>query len=72
MLTDLLALFDVAESSRVERSRKAKKKANIENTTALELRNAAMNCLVDSHQLTDIAQLEGATIREKQGQRKRK
>ncbi|KIJ31727.1 hypothetical protein M422DRAFT_266624 [Sphaerobolus stellatus SS14] len=70
VLTDLLALVDEAESNHIERSRKAKKKTNIENTAALELRNAAMNHLVDSHQLTDITQLEGATVREKQGQRK--
>ncbi|KIJ24165.1 hypothetical protein M422DRAFT_275118 [Sphaerobolus stellatus SS14] len=71
-LTELVSLVDGHDTEKVQRSAKAKKKESIERTAALELRKAAMGRLVDSTGLMDISQLEGATIREKQGQRKRK
>ncbi|KIJ46689.1 hypothetical protein M422DRAFT_29193 [Sphaerobolus stellatus SS14] len=71
-MTEIVSLIDVNDADRVVRSSKTKQKESAERTAALELRDAAMGRLVDSTGLTDIARLDGASIREKQGQRKRK
>ncbi|KIJ40658.1 hypothetical protein M422DRAFT_256349 [Sphaerobolus stellatus SS14] len=70
-MTDLVALVDDFTSEKVEMSKKAQKKENIERISALEMCDAGMRGLVDSNMLTDLGQLEDATVQEKQGQRKR-
>jgi hypothetical protein len=53
-----------------ESSSQSKKKADIEAKAGKELRDAAMMGLARSEGLIDVSQLEGASVREKQGQRK--
>ena len=48
---------------------KEKQKADVENQAASELRTASTTGLVHRQTLTDVGQLPGATLREKQGQR---
>ncbi|KIJ30244.1 hypothetical protein M422DRAFT_268295 [Sphaerobolus stellatus SS14] len=69
-MTNLAALVDETASEKAEKSSKARKKDEIEKAATLEIPQSAMKGLVDSQKLTDIGQLEGATVREKQGQRK--
>lgn len=45
-----------------------KMQANMESQVALKLRDAAMKGVVKQQGLTDITQLEGSTLCEKQGQ----
>jgi hypothetical protein len=55
-----------------EKSAASRKKADVETGAALELRDAAMKGLVHREALTDVAQLKGVSVHEKQGQRKHK
>jgi len=71
-MTELLSLFDTYQDGRNQKSASGKKKASDEQEAALELRNAAMMGVVNQNSLRDVSQLEGSTIREMQGQRKRK
>nr|GAT50471.1 predicted protein [Mycena chlorophos] len=70
VMTDLVQLFDAKETIKKEKSVVAQKKMNAETQAALELRDAAMKGRVRREDLSDIARLEGTSIREKQGQRK--
>ena len=61
-------LIDDQKSERAN-SAKEKQKADIENQAASELRTASTSGMVHRQTLTDVGQLPGATLREKQGQR---
>ncbi|KAF8206637.1 hypothetical protein K438DRAFT_1962971 [Mycena galopus ATCC 62051] len=69
ILGDLCAL---ADAENVTTARKTKHKADLQNTSGLQLRNAAMNSLVKRETLVDVASLDDASVRERQGQRTRK
>lgn len=71
------AIAELAQDMEDERLRRAsggaaKNKADIERQVGAEIRNAAMHGLVSSDGLTDLAAADGATVREKQANRKRK
>ncbi|KAJ6527936.1 hypothetical protein DFH09DRAFT_1094567 [Mycena vulgaris] len=70
LMTQVVELFDAQKFARHERSSAAQKKADVETTAALQLRDGAMRGLVHRENLTDVALLDGASVREKQGQRK--
>ncbi|KIJ47400.1 hypothetical protein M422DRAFT_248787 [Sphaerobolus stellatus SS14] len=70
VMTDLMALIDGHDAAKEQKSAGAKAKASKEQQAALELRNAAMMGMRPRSTLSDIAQLDGATACEKQGQRK--
>ncbi|KAJ7725538.1 hypothetical protein B0H16DRAFT_1736055 [Mycena metata] len=70
--TEVVELIQARELEKDERSTASRKKADVETKAALELRDAAMKGLVRRDRLTDVAQLEGASVREKQGQRSHK
>lgn len=57
------------QKSEKENSMKDKQKVDIETQAASELRAASTAGLVNRQTLTDVGQLPGATLREKQGQR---
>ncbi|KAJ6601928.1 hypothetical protein DFH09DRAFT_1069474 [Mycena vulgaris] len=68
------AVEEVSEHIKVstkESSAKSKHKADIEDKAGMELRDAAMKGLARSEGLIDVSELDGASVREKQGQRKR-
>ena len=69
MLGDLCAL---ADAENVTAARKTKHKADLQNTSGLQLCDAAMNSLVRRETLVDVASLDDASVRERQGQRTRK
>lgn len=69
-MTALQALMDDHAFLAKESSSQSKKKADIEEKAGKELRDAAMKGLARSEGLIDVSQLEGASVREKQGQRK--
>jgi regulator of RNase E activity RraB len=71
-LTQVVELVHAHELEKNEKSAAARKKDGVEVTAASELRDAAMKPLVCRDTLTDVVQLEGASVREKQGQRKHK
>ncbi|KAJ6459350.1 hypothetical protein C8R45DRAFT_555909 [Mycena sanguinolenta] len=68
-LGDLCAL---ADAENVTAARKTKHKADLQNTSGLQLRDAAMNGLVKRETLVNVASLDDASVRERQGQRTRK
>ncbi|KAJ7602476.1 hypothetical protein B0H17DRAFT_1222775 [Mycena rosella] len=72
LMTQVAELFDAQKFARHERSAAAQKKADVETMAALQLRDGAMRGLVRRENLTDFALLDGASVREKQGQRKRR
>ncbi|KAJ6550784.1 hypothetical protein DFH09DRAFT_1366569 [Mycena vulgaris] len=72
LMTQVVELFDAQKFARHERSAAVQKKADLETTAALELRDGAMRGLIRRENLTDVALLDGASVREKQGQRKRR
>ncbi|KAJ7849026.1 hypothetical protein B0H13DRAFT_2361530 [Mycena leptocephala] len=72
LLTQVVELVDARDLQKGEKSAASRKKVDLETKAALELRDAAMKGLVRREALTDVARLEGASVREKQGQRKRK
>lgn len=67
-MTEIVMLVDDQKSEK-QNSTKEKQKADIENQAASELRTASTTGLVHRQTLTDVSQLPGATLREKQGQR---
>jgi hypothetical protein len=69
-MTALQAIMDDHVVLAKESSSQSKKKADIEEKAGKELRDAAMKGLARSEGLIDVSQLEGASVREKQGQRK--
>ncbi|KAJ7821548.1 hypothetical protein B0H14DRAFT_3471454 [Mycena olivaceomarginata] len=69
ILGDLCAL---ADAENVTAAHKTKYKADLQNTSGLQLRDAAMNSLVKRETLIDVASLDDASVRERQGQRTRK
>ncbi|CAK5282988.1 unnamed protein product [Mycena citricolor] len=72
LMTELRALLnDEARVPTAPKTFKAKKKADLERQAGLEMRDAAMMGLVDTSTLTDVTQLEGSSVCEKQGQQKR-
>jgi hypothetical protein len=71
-LTQVVELVHAHELEKDERSAAAQKKEDVTGKAASELRDAVMRSLVCRETLTDVAQLEGASVREKQGQRKHK
>ncbi|KAJ6454240.1 hypothetical protein C8R47DRAFT_1228742 [Mycena vitilis] len=72
LMTQVADLFEARKSARGSKSDTARKKADVETIAANELRDSAMRGLVRREGLTDVASLEGASVREKQGQRKRR
>ncbi|KAJ6535496.1 hypothetical protein B0H19DRAFT_1271251 [Mycena capillaripes] len=72
LLTQVAELVQARVLEKDEKSTVARKKADVETRAALELRDSAMKGLVRREALTDVAALEGASMREKQGQRKRR
>ncbi|KIJ52002.1 hypothetical protein M422DRAFT_243577 [Sphaerobolus stellatus SS14] len=71
-LTDIASLVDAHEEEKGQKSLTVKQRESTEKQAALELRKAAMMGIVNRNNLSDISGLEGSTVREKQGQRKRK
>ncbi|KIJ48870.1 hypothetical protein M422DRAFT_247235 [Sphaerobolus stellatus SS14] len=71
-MTELVALVDGHEASKAEFLSTTKKQQDLQQKAALEMRDAAMKGCVPRTKLTDVTQLPEATVREKQGQRKRK
>ncbi|KAF7310148.1 Myb-like domain-containing protein [Mycena indigotica] len=71
-LTSINELYHEQELRKTDKSTAAQKKAKVEQDAALEIRDAAMRGLVRRENLTDVAQLDSASVREKQGQRRRK
>ncbi|KAJ6537948.1 hypothetical protein B0H19DRAFT_1270327 [Mycena capillaripes] len=71
LLTALQAIMDDHAELAKESSSQSKKKADMEQKAGKELRDAAMKGLARSEGLIDVSQLDGASVREKQGQRKR-
>ncbi|KAJ6494599.1 hypothetical protein DFH09DRAFT_353512 [Mycena vulgaris] len=72
LLTQVSELVRARELEKDEKSATARKKADVEAQAALQLRDSAMKGLVRREALTDVATLDGASVREKQGQRKRR
>jgi hypothetical protein len=70
LMTDLQAIMDDHVDTAKESSTKLKQKADLEEKAGKELRDAAMVGLARSEGLIDVSTLDGATAREKQGQRK--
>jgi hypothetical protein len=69
-LTDVSLL----EEWKIEKEKKlsdVETRTSVESKAALELRDAAMKGVVKRQGLTDISQLDGSTLREKQGQRRK-
>ena len=60
--------MDAHNTEKEQKSNELKMQANIESQAALELRDVAMKGVVKWQGLTDITQLEGSTLHEKQGQ----
>ncbi|KAF8209922.1 hypothetical protein K438DRAFT_197629 [Mycena galopus ATCC 62051] len=71
IMTELQAIMDDHQVSTKESSAKSKHKVDIEDKAGKEFRDAAMKALARSEGLIDISELDGASVREKQGQRKR-
>ncbi|THU89273.1 hypothetical protein K435DRAFT_802860 [Dendrothele bispora CBS 962.96] len=70
-LTELASLH-VSHKENIENlSAQARKKITVEKTAGEELWDASMRSLIPREQLTDVTQLDGATVRERQGQQKR-
>ncbi|KAJ8094464.1 hypothetical protein PM082_010898 [Marasmius tenuissimus] len=72
-MTELYELYTPRKSNLQQLSAKAQSKIRAEENAGAELRDASMKGLVEHEKLTDITkQIQGSTIREKQGQCKRK
>ncbi|KAJ7934415.1 hypothetical protein B0H13DRAFT_2305841 [Mycena leptocephala] len=71
IMTELQAIMDDHQVSTKESSAKSKHKADIEDKAGKELRDAVMKGLARSEGLIDVSELDSASVREKQGQRKR-
>jgi hypothetical protein len=71
-MSQIADLVHAHELEKDVRSAASRKKDSVKVKAASELRDAAMKGLVRREALTDVAQLEGASLREKQGQRKHK
>ncbi|KAJ7820864.1 hypothetical protein B0H13DRAFT_2377698 [Mycena leptocephala] len=71
IMTELQAIMNDHQVSTKESSAKSKHKADIEDQAGKELCDAAMKGLARSEGLIDVSELGGASVREKQGQRKR-
>ncbi|KIJ24057.1 hypothetical protein M422DRAFT_275258, partial [Sphaerobolus stellatus SS14] len=71
-MTDIVALVDAHEEEKTQKSFSVKQRKSTEKEAALELRKASMLGIVNREKLSDVSQLDGASVREKQGQRKRK
>jgi hypothetical protein len=69
-MTNLQAIMDDHHGSAKENSAKSKRKADLEDKAGEELRDAAMRGLARAEGLLDISELDGASVREKQGQQK--
>jgi hypothetical protein len=69
-MTELQAIMNDHQVSTKESSAKSKHKADIEDQAGKELRDAAMKGLAHSEGLIEVSELDGASVREKQGQRK--
>ena len=67
-MTEIVMLIDDQKSEKGN-SVKEKQKAEVENEAASELHAASTAGLVHRQTLTNVGQLPGATLREKQGQR---
>ncbi|KAF5309299.1 hypothetical protein D9611_015004 [Ephemerocybe angulata] len=72
VMTELMQLWDDHAAAKQEKTAKEKNKVSQETKASLELRDAAMKGRVPRQTLTDIAELPGASVREKQGQRAEK
>ncbi|KAF7292640.1 Myb-like domain-containing protein [Mycena indigotica] len=70
LLDDIVDFLDGQQTSKVKKTSAARTKAAVEDVGGKEMRDAAMRGLVRGSGLTDVAKLEGSTIREKQGQRR--
>ena len=69
-MTELQAIMDDYQVSTKESSAKSKHKADIKDKAGKEFCDAAMKGLAHSEGLIDVAELDGASVREKQAQRK--
>ncbi|KAK6971366.1 hypothetical protein R3P38DRAFT_3242587 [Favolaschia claudopus] len=67
LMTHLVELVDAQKHEKDAKSNSARKKIDVETKAA---RDGAMKGLVRREALTDVSSLEGASVREKQGQRK--
>ncbi|KAF8120011.1 hypothetical protein K438DRAFT_180264 [Mycena galopus ATCC 62051] len=71
LMTELQAIMEGHEVAAKDSSAKSKRKATIEEKAGKQLRDAAMKGLARREGLIDVSKVDGATVREKQGQRKR-
>ncbi|KAJ6456921.1 hypothetical protein C8R45DRAFT_1033891 [Mycena sanguinolenta] len=71
LMTELQAIMNDHEVSAKDSSAKSKRKAAFEEEAGKQLRDAAMKGLAQCEGLIDVSELDGASVREKQGQRKR-
>ncbi|RXW12560.1 hypothetical protein EST38_g13292 [Candolleomyces aberdarensis] len=69
VMTELLQLWDNHLVAKQSKKMQEKQKISWETKASLELRDAAMKGCVSRDSLMDIAELPGASVREKQGQR---
>lgn len=70
-MTEAVQLIDDLQLQGEKASESAKLKLEKERQAGLEMRRAAMQNMVRREELTDVADLETATVRERQAQRKR-
>ncbi|KAJ6523215.1 hypothetical protein B0H19DRAFT_1202092 [Mycena capillaripes] len=71
LMTELQAIMDDHQGSAKDSSAKSKRKADVEEQAGQQLRDAAMKGLARREGLIDVSELDGASVRERQGQRKR-
>lgn len=69
-MTELQAIMDDYQVPVKESAAKLKRKAEIEDQAGKELRDTAMKGLARVEGLIDVSELDGASVREKQAQRK--
>lgn len=70
-MDNLIALLDDRGKDVSEAKERLRTKEKAEAVAGAELRDASLRSLVRRDQLSDIGNIEGASKREKQGQRKR-
>jgi hypothetical protein len=70
IMTELQAIMDDYQVPVKESAAKLKRKAEIEDQAGKELRDTAMKGLARVEGLIDVSELDGASVREKQAQRK--
>jgi hypothetical protein len=70
LMTELQAIIDDHQGSAKDSTAKSKRKTIIEDQAGHQLRDAAMKGLARREGLIDVSELDGASFREKQGQRK--